>query len=171
MKGLILILQSRNCSKIKCKWNWLLWPLLGCIWTKIHVWQWSTTLTILNLEFHNTFFIDKLTFPFPWILFATGEECFESTFCLLAKFRQKMNLKIQIFKNGVILEVVNMKKWEKKIVNIYRLGFKCVAMSIKSHLNKLATNSICSQIWLNFLRDDCHISYIKKIQKKHWLWF
>jgi hypothetical protein len=34
-------------------------------WTKVHVWQWSTTLTILNLEFHKTFFINKLTFPFP----------------------------------------------------------------------------------------------------------
>jgi hypothetical protein len=95
MKGLILILQSRNCSKIKCKWNWLLWPLLGCIWTKIHAWQWSTTLTILNLEFHKTCFINKLTFRFPWIIFATCEECFESTFCLLAKFHQKVNLKIQ----------------------------------------------------------------------------
>jgi hypothetical protein len=34
-------------------------------WTKVHVWQWFTTLTILNLEFHKTFFINKLTFPFP----------------------------------------------------------------------------------------------------------
>jgi hypothetical protein len=28
-------------------------------WTKVHVWKWSTTLIILNLEFHKTIFINK----------------------------------------------------------------------------------------------------------------
>jgi hypothetical protein len=55
-------------------------------WTKVHVWQWSTTLTILNLEFHKTFLINKLAFPFPLIILATCEKCSESTFCFLAKF-------------------------------------------------------------------------------------
>jgi hypothetical protein len=54
---------------------------------------------------------------------------------------------------------------EKICKIIYRLGFKCEAMSIKSHLKKFATNSICNQIWLNFLRDDCHLGYIKNPKK------
>jgi hypothetical protein len=63
----------------------------------------------------------------------------------------------------VFLHVFSHQKWKRKKVKncqIRTCGFHCIAKHKEGSLKLCALFVVCSQIWLNLRRDDCHFLYI-----------